>query len=332
MIDRKNQEIQRINNEIQSKENEFNVLENEMFELAQKYKILTGRVEDELMKGRKQMEQTISERVTLQKRLKRQNINIEIIKSELSKNEDLLEHYKEYGEFISKFSKENLLDDPDNLLKEFTAIEKENLFLIQECEAFQNEINRSTEEPEKLLRAATDALERVTEMMNNSQEDKLLKDLKETYEGYSKPVSTEAIDNEIQYLSKLVQQTYINCFGQDADLTALGRLERIENKLEEFYKDMNIVDPDFIHMKQSKFDKDRREEMRVALQKEKEQIQQEKKDQAYARATKPIKKKMGRPLMERSLPYHFERPNDEKIRKMLAEQKAQEEFLFGEFK
>ena len=85
-------------------------------------------------------------------------------------------------------------------------------------------------------------------------------------------------------------------------------------------------------MKQSKFDKDRREEMRVALQKEKEQIQQEKKEQALARANKPIKKKMGRPVMERSLPRHFVKKDNEKLLRLLAEQKAQEEFLFGEIK
>ena len=332
LIDRKREEIQKIKNEIRQKENEYNDDEASMFDTAQKYKILTAKVEDELAKGRKQMEQAISERVTLQKQMKRQNINIEIIKSELSKNEDLLEHYQEYSEFLSKFDDKTLMNNPDNLLREFSDLEKENLFLIQECEEFQTDIIHSVEEPEKRLKHAKDALQRITDLLENSNEEKQLKDLQETHEIYSKPVTTDSVDNEIKEISELVEKTFFNCFGRKADLSAIAKLEKIENKLEDFYKQIENVAPSFVHMKQSKFDKDRREEMRVALQKEKEQIQQEKKEQALARANKPIKKKMGRPVMERSLPRHFVKKDNEKLLRLLAEQKAQEEFLFGEIK
>jgi hypothetical protein len=326
LIDRKRKEIEKVNNEIKSKEDGFKYQEVELYNLAQRYKILTAKIEEELAKGRKDMEIAVTNRVGLQKKLKRRKLAIEIITSELSKNEDLLEHYTRYGEFLAKFPNPNLYDSPNNLIQEFTDIEQENLFLIKRCEEFRFTMDAAIREPMKLLAEAEKAFVEVSGIYERRKST-----LFEMEAVREEPVTidSEAVDIELNSLAEQVSKTHYVCFNVKADLSPLAMLEKIENTLEDFYKRLEWVSPHFINAKQAKFDRERREALRIAAQREKEMQQQEKKDQALERARKPIKRKTGRPVVQRSVPFRFIRQKNTMEEKLLAEQKATEELLFG---
>ena len=225
------------------------------------------------------------------------------------------------------FPNKDIYDSPDKLIKEFYDIEQENLFLIMESEDFKTQMANSLNEPSKLLEDAERAFKHVSEVLEKRQNTLFA-------EAAKKPepikVDTSSVDKEINTLAEYVSKTYDACFNTKADLSPIAMLEKIENTLESFYKKIEWVAPHFVYTMQAKFDRERREALRLAAQREKELQQQEKKDQAVERARKPIMKKFGRPLVERSLPFRFKRQKDTRKDKLLAEQKANEELLFGD--
>lgn len=322
LIDMKTQEINRLKKEESESEKEFSESEAEISKTGEKYKYLTAKIEEELGKARKAQELAILEHVTLQQRQKRQKLAIEIMKSEISKNEETLEYYKTYQEFIASFNDEHLMENPDNLINEFTQIENENLFLIRECDYFQKALNGSEIPKENLIHEVETSLAKMEELVAK-------RDLTASKIPPKPEISDDHIVNEMKMLAELIQKTFYNCFKMDSDIPPISKLEKIENTMEGMYKALEMVNPKFIAEKQSKFDKDRRELMRIQQQQEKERIQQEKKEQALERANKPIKRKMGRPVMGRSLPLHYHKSDNEALLRQLAEQQAMENFLFG---
>lgn len=323
LIDMKTQEINRLKKEESDNEKEFADDESEISKTGEKYKYLTTKIEEELGKARKAAELATLEHVTLQQKQKRQKLANDIMRSEISKNEETLEYYKTYQEFIDKFNDEHLMDSPDNLINEFTQIENENLFLIRECDYFQKAINGTKIPTENIIKEVNSSLAQLEEIVSK-------RDLTSQSKVTPKPeISEENTVAEIKRLAELIHKTFYNCFKIDSDIPPIAKLEKIENTMEDMYKALELVSPKFIAEKQAKFDKDRRELMRIEQQKEKERIQQEKKEQALERANKPIKRNTGRHLMERSLPLHYQKTNNEALLRQIAEQQAMEKFLFG---
>jgi len=325
LIDKKGEEIEKINDSIIGDEKQMNEEEIQISDTAQRYKMMTTKIEADLAKGRKSAEHMTQQRVELLQRFKRQTTNNAIIKSEISKNEETLESYILYHDFLSQWPDGPgwFLSDPNIMINELARIESENLFLIRQCEQITESKRGETKDYNQLF----NDLERIIESIEHSRE----KSLNFPMQGQepNEVESIEDIESLISSYTSIIEKTYKSCFKKRADVTPITMLERIENRLEEMYQEITLVEPAFVDAKQLQREKERREEQRKLMQKEKERLQQEKKDQALARATKPIKKREGRPLVARTIPFKAHKNDDEIQRLLLLGMEKQQALLFG---
>lgn len=333
LIDRKNKEIQRIQQLRKTEKKNIREEEAKIAETTNQYKMTTNQMEAELTRAKKAMDAAIKHRTELSKELKKKKAYVAVVKSEISRNDETLEAYRTYSEFLKRLTPpdstvQEYFNDPQVLLDELEKVENENLFLIQHCQELYYEqetgITSLTTQIDQVDYEACE-LKKGIEKLNDG-----LKVSTEFDTSTSSVANKESDQLELQLkrLSKYVSETYRNCFKETADVNTLTRLERIENELERMYRGSECIDPAFIAAKQTEKDKVRRDIQRKAKAEKQALEQQRKLDQALARAKMPIKRKTGRPCNERILPIKSKRPQDEKKKQM--EVKAQEDFLFGD--
>lgn len=321
VIDQKTNEINKLYQEQKDQEDRLVESEAELVRTMTRQKKVLLDIEKKLAEARKAKEGAISNRIDLLKQLKKQRLLVQIAKSEKSKNEYTLELYRIYNDFLKMF-RDDIKEDPQNLIDEIENNEKDNLFLAKECQRLSDLEGR--EHPtEVIIKGLSDSLDRVEEMLGRNKMQ-----MPQEFSG-SDHVDTLDTDNNIKYLESKIKKVYRNCFKADTNIAPIMMLEKLDNTLESFYKRLEQVKPSFVDEIQSKYDKERREQQRIAMQAEKERIQQEKKEQAILRANRPIKKKGGRPLVERCIPRKVTRIDDEEIARLLREQQKMEEFLYG---
>jgi hypothetical protein len=106
-------------------------------------------------------------------------------------------------------------------------------------------------------------------------------------------------------------------------------LEQIENQLEAYYKIEDTISPDFLAEKRAGFLKRRREEQRKLTQERQEQEKRRKTEQAMARARMPIKRRTGRPVIQRARLIKRERNENERLMLLRREQQRIDYLLFA---
>ena len=209
---------------------------------------------------------------------------------------------------------------PEDLLRELERIEMDNLFIIKQCQAFTEMEKRGTNSVEGDLIRTEEAI---------VQMKKDLADLKDVEEFNLEAPSSAALDSQLEYFRRRIGQLYIKCYHKDSDLTPIGMLEKLENDMETMYRKINLIDPIFVWEKQTSIDKIRREKIRLRKQELKEEEQRLKTEQALERATKPIKRRTGRPLYSRTTPIRIHKVSESKRQEQLLEQQRLEHFLYG---
>ena len=121
----------------------------------------------------------------------------------------------------------------------------------------------------------------------------------------------------------------MKCFKIESYSSSISQLEKIENELENLYRQIKKIDPKFVHEKQSIRDKERREKLKRDRQEKEAQEQRMKKEQAIERAKKPIKKKTGRPLYPRTKLMKVRKEDDDRTWLLRQEQERVEKLLYG---
>ena len=325
LMDRKNREIRKIDRLIQNEEAKYNEQEQIIDEMSTNLKIQNTRAEASLAKARKKAENAVRLRVEATKKFKMFQIQVANIKQEITKNEELLESYREYYKFLASITPDNkeMMDyyrKPEDLLRELERIEMDNLFIIKQCQAFTEMEKRGTNSVEGDLIRTEEAI---------VQMKKDLADLKDVEEFNLEAPSSAALDSQLEYFRRRIGQLYIKCYHKDSDLTPIGMLEKLENDMETMYRKINLIDPIFVWEKQTSIDKIRREKIRLRKQELKEEEQRLKTEQALERATKPIKRRTGRPLYSRTTPIRIHKVSESKRQEQLLEQQRLEHFLYG---
>ena len=330
LIDQKNEEIKKLNNIIYQSEKNYLDSEDQFKYLAQKYKYISQQSDQAVAKQRRAAEMASCNKNELLKQLKQTTHSIGLIRANISKNQELLENYTEYHDFLMRIKPKDkpiewYYDDPKKLEDEFDKYEQENLFLMNQSLAIDEQISNEGKnyvEALQIIKSTLNQLDLV--QITPEKEDINFKNAQN-----NAIQESQKIDDELQYIKDEIHKTYTNIYGTDSQISEMLMLEKINKDLEDFYYQIGFLKKSYYSEKQAICDKIRREEQRVELQKQKEIIQQEKKDAAIQRANKPIKKKMGRPLIPRTNIRKVHRNDDERSRRIAREQKKQEEFLFG---
>lgn len=326
MINRKCQEVDRIDMEEVTEDNaiEDQVAKNK--ELENQYRMTMSQYEANLIRGKNARDAAIRKRTMVSERLRWKREAVTTMEKDIELNEDSVRMFRTFSQFLKQIEEdvphELLVRDPTVLLQEMELLENENLFLIRKCEDIQAIMDRG-------LSFFGDELKRTNNEADsvNAQTGGLKPEKSTEARGEGVAHDGDRIDGRLNAVTKLVMRTYGECFEKRADVTALMMLERMENQMEDMYRVLETIPADIVHEKEAKMKIEKREEGKRKKREAQAKEAQRKADMAIQRAKEPVKKKVGRPLMQRSLPMgtgisNQSNKNDEGA--------IQEQLLYGE--
>jgi hypothetical protein len=328
MCGKKNKEMGDLSNEIENQEQNFLETETALSERSTQYKMATAQLEANLARARKAAESATRARMDIHKQYKLMVQSSATIRNDILKNEDSLERYRLYDDFLTVVAEEKpegFRQNPKALIQELEDMEDDNLFIISQYEqlrvAAEKRVGKITSEIASTDTHIKVAAERASSiLLVTSSNDRLSE---------SDARASEKLDMEIHEIMDLITRTYVRCFGKGGDVSPIMMLEQIENGLERLYHKMKFINPVFAGKKQKKKDEERTEQRRLDALAQKAADQKLKVEQALVRATKPRKQMTGRPIVNRMLPIVCRRPNEEKLRADLIERQRIESLLYG---
>ena len=330
LIDKKTKEISKINKIINENNAKLQEKNEEAALLDEKIKLATQHIEATLSRGIRDAEQATQKRVEVNKKLRFQRNRVDVLRSELTKNKDALDTYKEYYQFMEAVvpdgaKQKDFYNDFNLIPDSFDKIQHDNLFIQIQCQRIEEMDSRGIDNAAELLRQK----ERIVESLENQISS--IKPIENvTYEiAEGTTNEAEATVKEIDQLKVLVNRVYERCFGEKSSESAMTMLTRIEDSLNQMYEDISYVDKTFVAKSMYEINQKRRNEQRRKAQMDKDRALAEKKEQALKRAARPIKEKTGRPLMVRTVPRRKNVRDDAREKALIRKRKQMENLLFG---
>jgi len=238
------------------------------------------------------------------------------------------EHDCSSGEEVPLYFK-----NPRDLLDIFTGLEEQNLFLIQnsqeteqQLEEIENKLTREKQYQDKKKKAL--------ELTINETDKKIKEEEKKAKELQARINSNSGSNGTTDLLNKLTAATksvFSTCgFDSDHDPGTLQMLAQIEWKLEDLLIHLDELvqtHPDLVKKYEGLRERDRRETVRKLRQEQTAKKNEDRLKQSLLRSQAPVHKKTGKQLMYRSAPLYQEkkevREDDDE------EEQEREHKLFG---
>ncbi|KAL0246006.1 hypothetical protein GEMRC1_007222 [Eukaryota sp. GEM-RC1] len=254
--------------------------------------------------------------------LKRLHNQINQLSSEKSLLEEQLAEYLECKEFLLNLTPQDYIetqkkrldtdsvdeiplyfDDPQQLLRIFSELEDRNLFLIQNCQEREEELEKIrtkfSEESQRIAAQRKQMDAQIKQLQSSvDEEEKRHVSLQNRLDNSFGGVADSSFQNEIH---RKVAEIYSLCDPNGTvDVGTLRMLTDLENFIDSLLSDLQKLPPSVLKRAQKLQEKERRDRQREeALDKSRQE--KEKRIQAVLkRATEPIKKKAGKPVMFRS--------------------------------
>lgn len=332
-INMKNRDLRKLEADQKLEEKTYDDIKKSISNMEDVYKVESNRIEAEVARQRKFADLAARTTSEKQKMLAKSLQDVQLIRSDIYKNEEALETVQNYVKFMNVLCPEetSLLDwytHPDILLETLGDIETRNLMLIQGCQRIEELID-FTGCPLKQKIGETDEMASIVESIRRTVPIADEDPCKRT------PLQQKVCDDmsvEYERVSELVQETYDKCFRTEsrADARPLVILERIENELEQMYTAEDCIAPSFIEEKQAVKNKERREVQRRQRRETQETAWHRKFEQAVARSNKPTYRKFGRPVTTRILPTAERQKQDDRAYHRRLEQQREHNLLYVE--
>jgi hypothetical protein len=324
MIDTKRREVQSLQGQQLTQERLLAAEEKRLTEEIEKQKLLMIQLQADLARARRLADIAASENTRLTRQVRYVEGNIELMQSQVSRNEAVYEQYVPYREYLNKMLIEGetinfLYGKPTLVVERMRKFEADNLFLITHFQHLESVARHAATagkgRVDAILAEVDEVLARLDSLAVVPPLDIHVQNAREW-------------DSEYEKLVGLVSQTFRNCLSEDEHLATLSMLERLERTLEGMYRLWDRVAPAFLEYKQGVQDQERRAQQRKQLQEARTREQQRKMQQAFERATKPLKWKFGRPLTKRMLPLVVTNVDNSMEEQAEREQLEEEKLLF----
>jgi hypothetical protein len=331
IIDGQRREIQKIRDSMAHEERALVEDEVDIEVRGKEYKRYEVELEAKLSAILRAAEMATQLRVELQTRLKRATAAVITTKYEIEKNCDLLDEHRQYAAFLKMMTPDNFLtsdyfDRAEKMIECLDDLEKQNLLLMQTRQFFNEKAEVQSRTIEEAGRDSSAEIERF---------EQVLRDLPAPVEeaiGLSAGTVEQSrqLDEAYDGIAGRVKASYRACFHRESEMSPLRMLMELEARLEQFASTLETIDPAFVAQKQSEQERRRRDEQRIRKQIRQEEEQKMKIEHAFARATRPIQKRSGRPLVPRTLPQKAHAGIDYAQLAALEEQRRIDEMLYGE--
>lgn len=232
--------------------------------------------------------------------------------------------------------------EPNQILEQFVNIEEGNLFLIQNCQELEEEIENiaslyqqeqnemqsiSAQRKQQMeaitsrihveqakMRTLMERLERVlgtdTQSAANHNDDPNKKNAPgdkkaEAQQAESRTLTQEELKTRIEEKIKSIFRT-LNNLADETNMDSLGMLTFIETKLEEMRQYIknpkNGIEESFVATVMRQRDKERRRQARQVMLNKQAEEREERSRKALERSQAPVVKRVGKPVMWRSRP------------------------------
>lgn len=329
LIDCHQRELDRINITKQTRKAKFDELQLTLEEDQNRLKTVRRQLEMTRDREKLMLEEQMRKRTEIEVKVKRKRQNVDVLKVELNQLEEKKANYLLYGKLLDQME-ETYGTRPSTIsefIDAFDRLEHVNLFLIQNSrqqaskyENSQYEVEIELEETKKDINDLEQQIEKLKEQKNSIQ---LLNESNH---------DTVDLDDKLEQLQNSISKTFVKCFpAAGNNQNSLTMLSMIENEIETMIKRLDLInDKEMIAQKVKQLNNQRRTEYRLENQARNEKIQLEKKLAMQERATKPVKKRNGRPLVERIVIGQTKKKNTAKLEAEQYEKERLDNLLFGD--
>jgi len=208
--------------------------------------------------------------------------------------------------------------EPQQLLSTFQQLEESNLFLIQNCQDIEQqleELRQTHAETSAAIAIQTAQLEsQVAELNGQLQIEeakvaalrKKAAKASETSGGGGgsegeEEASDDALDNLINELRERIIEVYERCgFKATASSDTLSMLTGLEGKLESLLASLAGLEPDYVSLKEKEKERERRIRVREARLQHQQEEHDRMQKKMLERAQAPVIKRVGKPIMART--------------------------------
>ena len=217
-------------------------------------------------------------------------------------------------DYLSDTEPPMYFQEPGQLLNIFTALEEQNLFLIQnsqETEQALEELKQTFRNTKAEMDKKTIALEANIKELDTqigAEEEKASALRRRAKSSTGEDAQKELLDN----LKTKVREVYESCgFDAESDPSTLTMLTEMEAKLEELLTQIEHMPEDYVERAEKAKERERRDRVRGERLLAQQEAQARKMEISMRRSRQPPKRKTGKPVMMRSKPL-FQRKKVEK--------------------
>ena len=334
LISRHEEEIERLQNQKDAKNSKLESLEVELKESQNIMKTSTSQNDNIRSRYKKRYDEQLNRRNDVNSQVKNKKQQIAQMETEITKLEEILNQYQAYDELLRDIT--NTIGERPKTITEFMdffeKLENESLFIVNHVEAMQAKTEETEIDIDQQIREIQANLNDIDEEIEKLENE-------EDYEvdESSKTAPSTHLDRQNQLLQKQIGLVFKQCFkttNNDQNASVLGQnsltmLTMIEAQIEAMSRVVRKLDPLFVAKKLKLLNEKKRKEQREANQRKKEIEQKKKIEQMKERATKPVKKRDGRPLMPKVQVTKITKKDPEKRERELQEKARVEQLLYG---
>ena len=249
--------------------------------------------------------------------MKRLQSDITSATQELNRKEEKLKECLKYKEFLDALTPSEWFErecadgesmyftEPEQLLRAFSALEEQNLFLIQSVreaeETLQSVETKHASAKVKMeteMTALREQIRRLQEVIDaeGRKGEELSMRLANSEAG-----GEDETEKELKELTRRVTEVYVDCgFDHDPSISVLQMLTNIESKMEEYFAAIEKMPADMVADLEKQKEKERRRLAREEKTRQQKAEQELRFQRSLSRARAPAHKKTGKPVMFRS--------------------------------
>eukprot|EP00284_Hemiselmis_tepida_P010146 CAMPEP_0174932562 /NCGR_PEP_ID=MMETSP1355-20121228/36610_1 /TAXON_ID=464990 /ORGANISM="Hemiselmis tepida, Strain CCMP443" /LENGTH=576 /DNA_ID=CAMNT_0016178983 /DNA_START=44 /DNA_END=1774 /DNA_ORIENTATION=+ len=197
---------------------------------------------------------------------------------------------------------------PQQLLDIFAALEERNLFLIQNSQETEEQLEELKQKLEVTKSKMDEETEQLQYQINTLKQSISLEEAKASaLRERANPLKGQADEHDIELLlhqlNRRVGEVYEKCaFEPDSSLGTLMMLANIEAKLEEYLTSIEMMPQEEVEKAEKEKEKERRLRVREEKMASQKKQQEDRIKKSIERSKAPVQKKTGKPVMFRAAP------------------------------
>jgi hypothetical protein len=328
LIERHQKELGRVQSQKDVKQQKLIGLESDWKEAQKNSRATTGQYEAMKMRARQKFESQKKRRMEIESEVRRKTQAIAAMESQIVEIEDTFNRFQAYDNLLKDIESVagHRPQTTEEFLEFFESIELESLFILRNVGDFDRKDEASLVGVGLEVQTLVETLARTSVQIDRAEKElQQLRLLQPPKIG-----NTDATDSALARAHNLIAAVFRECYPQgDLPQGSLNMLAKIEAELDAMTKAVGRIDQAFLAKKLKAISLEKRAQQRQANQEKKSHDQANKLEQMLERATRPVKRKEGRPLTPRITPIRAARKDSERAMRDQQEKGRIEDLLYG---